>query len=63
MKRFWVKYKVEGRVYVGVEAETPEEALELSKDKVFDCDLGELEDIDTEEIYVEDDAGKIVLEW
>lgn len=63
MKDYWVKYKVEGRVYVRVKAETPVEALELSKDKVFDCDLGELEDIDTEEIYVENDAGKIVLEW
>ena len=60
---YFVKYKVEGRVYVGVEAETPVEALELSKDKVFERDLGELEDIDTEEVCVEDDAGKIVLEW
>ena len=59
---YFVKYKIDSRTYVGVEADTPEEALKKSEELMWEKDLGDVEDVDYEPIYVEDDNGKIVLE-
>lgn len=65
MKEYCVGYKVEGRYYAYVEAESVDEAREKAKEEFYDADFGELEDIgncETEQINVSDEDGNVVWE-
>ena len=64
-KTYCVGYRVEGRYYAYVEAESVEEARELAQRKFYDANFGELEDIgdcDTKQINVSDEQGDILWE-
>ena len=65
MRKYCVGYKVEGRYYAYVEAESVDEARKKAKEEFYDADFGELEDIgncDTEQINVSDEDGNVVWE-
>ncbi len=64
-KTYCVGYRVEGRYYAYVEAESVEEARELAQESFYDANFGELEDIgdcDTKQINVSDEQGNILWE-
>ena len=64
-KTYCVGYRVEGRYYAYVEAESMEEARELAQGSFYDANFGELEDIgdcDTRQINVSDEQGNILWE-
>lgn len=42
MRKYCVGYKVEGRYYAYVEAESVDEAREKAKEEFYDADFGEL---------------------
>ena len=58
MKEYCVGYKVEGRYYAYVEAESVDEAREKAKEEFYDADLN----CDTEQINVSDEDGNVVWE-
>lgn len=65
MREYCVGYKVEGRFYAYVKAESVDEARKKAEEKFYDADFGELEDIgncDTEQINVSDEDGDVVWE-
>lgn len=45
MRKYCVGYKVEGRYYAYVEAESVDEARKKAEEEFYDADFGELEDI------------------
>ncbi len=59
---YGVCFKVDARLYVHVEADSIEEAKAIAEQEICDCDLNELEWIESEAIYVQDDDGEIVWE-
>ena len=56
-KKFTIGFKVEGRFYIDVEANSIEEAIELGGSKVESADFGELCDIEWERGCVLDEDG------
>ena len=65
MNKYCVGYKVTGRYFAFVEAESVEEAKEKAEEKFLDADFGDLEDIgdsETEQINVTDLEGNFLWE-
>lgn len=60
--KYCVGYKVEGRYYAYVEAESVDEARKKAKEEFYNADFGELEDCETEQINVADEDDNIVWE-
>ena len=56
----WVTMKVEGRFIATVFARNAEAAIDQAVKQYQDADFGELEDIDSEAIIVEDEKGNFV---
>ena len=56
----WVTMKVEGRFIAKVFAKNTETAIEQANTKYQHADFGELADIDSEAIIVEDEKGNFV---
>ena len=63
MAKYWVKLKVEGRMLFMVDANNVEEAIEEAEDKFATSNLNEMEDIDTEPVYVDDDDDDGDFVW
>lgn len=59
---YGVCFKVDARLYVHVDAVSIEEARELAEQEISSCDLNELEWIESEPIYINDENGDIVWE-
>lgn len=57
-KKFTIGFKVEGRFYTDVEANSIEEAIVLGGSEVENADFGELCDIEWERSCVFDDDGR-----
>ncbi len=57
-KEFMVCVRVTGRVLVPVKALNAEMARCLANGKVCEMDFGELEDIDWDGVYAEDESGQ-----
>ena len=62
MAKYYVKFKVEARYVVEVEADNIKQAKEEAEYQFFDADFGEAEDIDGEIINVEDEEGNFLFE-
>ena len=62
MQEYGVCLKVDARLYMYVEAESIEEARAIAEREAGNCDLNELEWIDTEAIYVDNEHGDIIWE-
>ena len=62
MAKYWVKLKVEGRMLFMVDANNVKEAIEKAEDEFAASSLDEMEDIDCEPVYVDDDNGNFVWE-
>lgn len=62
MAKYYIKFKVDARYVVEVEANTLEEAKEKGKSEFSDADFGEAEDIDGEIISVENENGDFLYE-
>ena len=62
MRDYGVCFKVDARLYVHVNAESIDEAKAIAEQEISNCDLNELEWIESEAIYVDDESGEIVWE-
>ena len=62
--KYCVTYRVDGRFYAFVDADSVEEAIDKSKEQYYGAIFGELRDIDGEAIIVEDayEEGNILWE-
>ena len=63
--KYYVGYRVEGRYYARVEADSVEEARKKAETEFYNADFGELEDIGdccAEQINVTDKDDNIVWE-
>ena len=63
MAKYWVKLKVEGRMLFMVDANNVTEAIEKAEDEFATSNLNEMEDIDTEPVYVDDDDDDGDFVW
>ena len=62
MAKYYVKFKVDARYVVEVDADTLEEAKEKGEYEFSGADFGEAEDIDGEIIIVENENGDFLYE-
>lgn len=53
--KYWVRLKIEGRIEVEVEANSPEEAKIAGENEIYDLDFGNLEEIEWEAVNCEDE--------
>lgn len=60
--KYYVRFKIDARYTVEIEADNLEEAREKANDEYIDADFGEAEDINGEAISVEDEDGNIIWE-
>ena len=58
-KEYTVGFKVDARYYATVKARNQKEAIDKARDMFSDCEIGDLECIDAEEINIEDEHGKL----
>lgn len=63
LSKYWVTRRVDARVVISVEANSIEEALEKSEEKMMDFEFNDLDEIvDDYPIVVEDEKGNFVWE-
>lgn len=62
MAKFYVRYKIEARCEIEIEADNLEEAKEQAEYKFSGVDFGEATDIDGEIVTVEDADGNFIYE-
>ena len=57
--KYTVSIAVDGRVYIDVEAASPEEAKRLAELKFGDADCGEVTDIEWKAVNCDDENGEV----
>lgn len=58
-KKYTVRFKMDLRLDVDVEAEDVETAIEAAKEKFMDVDLSNAEFVDADPVSVEDEDGNL----